>query len=270
MKKYFSELFLKTWRESEAGPAATLARDGSLPVEYRIIVILVYTSVGITITKYFGHTTDFLDQVLVNPSKFDWWYCSFFFGTDIGKFHSMLYWVGMIILFYLVFPVMIVKFVFRDWLSDYGIRLKGIQKDYPLYLLMLAIMLPLVYIASANPSFQERYPLFHPAKEPLFPLFFWWQLAYFLQFFAIEFFFRGFMLHGLKYRFGFYSIFVMTIPYCLVHVGKPFAETMAAILAGIILGTLSLKSRSIILGVLIHYSVAISMDLFALWREGWF
>jgi hypothetical protein len=54
----------------------------------------------------------------------------------------------------------------------------------------------------------------------------------------------------------------------MIHFGKPFGETIAAIIAGIVLCTLSLKSRSIVLGVLIHYTVAITMDLFALWREG--
>jgi hypothetical protein len=54
----------------------------------------------------------------------------------------------------------------------------------------------------------------------------------------------------------------------MVHFGKPFGETIAAIFAGLILGTLSLKSRSIVLGIIIHYSVAITMDIFALYREG--
>jgi uncharacterized protein len=270
MKRYFSDLFLSTWKENESFSASYITSKRSSFVDIRIIIILIYTAVGISITKYFGHTSDFLDHIVVNPTTFDQWYCSFFFGSETGRFHSMLYWIFMIVTFYLVFPALIVKFIFREKLSDYGIRLKGIHKDYPLFILMLVIMLPIVYLASSSSSFLDRYPLFQPAKGNLFPVFLWWQLAYFLQFVAVEFFFRGFILHGLKYRFGFYSVFIMTIPYCLVHIGKPFTETMAAILAGIILGTLSLKSRSIVLGVLIHYSIAISMDTFALWREGYF
>jgi len=270
MKKYFSELFFVTWRDSETLSTSSIAENPAFSVNVKIIVILVYTSVCISITKYFGHTTDFLDHIVVNPTKFDMWYCSFFFGSEVGKFHSMLYWISVIVVLYLIVPIFIVKFVFREKLGNYGIRFKNIQKDYPLYILMLVIMLPLVYLASSSQSFQDRYPLFQPSRGNLFPIFLYWQLAYFLQFVAVEFFFRGFILHGLKYRFGFYAIFIMTIPYCLVHIGKPFAETMSAILAGIILGTLSLKSRSIMLGILIHYSIAISMDGFALWREGYF
>ncbi len=76
------------------------------------------------------------------------------------------------------------------------------------------------------------------------------------------------MIHGTKQVFGFYSVFVMTIPYCMIHFGKPMPETIAAIVAGIVLGVLSLKSRSIWMGVAIHYSVAITMDLCSLYQKG--
>ncbi|MDQ3111056.1 MAG: CPBP family intramembrane metalloprotease, partial [Bacteroidota bacterium] len=75
---------------------------------------------------------------------------------------------------------------------------------------------------------------------------------------------------GLRNRFGFYSIFIMTIPYCMIHFGKPMPETFGAIAAGFVLGTLAMKSRSIFMGVLIHYSVAITMDICSLWRKGMF
>ena len=42
------------------------------------------------------------------------------------------------------------------------------------------------------------------------------------------------------------------------------ATTLAAILAGVVLGTLALRTRSIWAGFLIHVSVAISMDIAAL------
>jgi hypothetical protein len=77
-------------------------------------------------------------------------------------------------------------------------------------------------------------------------------------------------VHGLKKEVGFYAVFIMTIPYCMIHFGKPMGETFAAIFAGIALGTMSLKSRSIALGVFLHYSVAITMDFAALWQEGFF
>jgi uncharacterized protein len=267
---YFKELFAGTWKEADLRSREAIAAEKQFSPDLKAIIILVYAAAGLMVVRYFGNTTAYLGSVTVNPNRFDMWYCGFFFGSELGKFHSILFWIGSILVIYLLIPALIVKLVFREKLRDYGFRVKGIAKDYPLYIAMLAVMLPLVYIASTTKSFQARYPLFQPSRENLFPLLLWWELAYFLQFVAVEFFFRGFMIHGTKLRFGFYSVFIMTIPYCMVHFGKPFGETMAAIVAGIVLGTLSLKSRSIILGILIHYSIAITMDGFALWREGIF
>jgi len=60
----------------------------------------------------------------------------------------------------------------------------------------------------------------------------------------------------------------MTIPYCMIHFGKPLPETLAAIIAGVVLGVLSLKINIIWLGVAIHFSVAITMDFCFLWQNG--
>jgi hypothetical protein len=63
---------------------------------------------------------------------------------------------------------------------------------------------------------------------------------------------------------GAYAIFVMIVPYCMIHFHKPVAEVAGAIFAGIILGTLAMATRSIWFGVLIHVSVAVTMDLLAI------
>ncbi|MCA9600892.1 MAG: CPBP family intramembrane metalloprotease, partial [Myxococcales bacterium] len=78
------------------------------------------------------------------------------------------------------------------------------------------------------------------------------------------FFFRGFWLTACKRAMGSHAIFAMVVPYCMIHYGKPGLEALAAIIAGIVLGTLSMKTRSIWSGFLIHVSVAISMDVAAL------
>ena len=59
------------------------------------------------------------------------------------------------------------------------------------------------------------------------------------------------------------AIVVMMVPYCMIHYGKPMPETFGAIGAGLILGTVAMRTRSIWGGVLIHVGVAWTMDLFA-------
>ncbi len=166
-------------------------------------------------------------------------------------------------------PALIVWLVFRERLSDYGTKLTGVLAGWWLYLLMIAVVMPFVVRASFHPSFRATYPYYRLAPgEPLWPYLCIWEIAYLLQFFFLEFFFRGFMLHATRLRFGCYSIFVMTIPYCMIHFGKPMAETLGAIIAGIALGFMSLKTRSIWLGTALHVTVAITMDLLALWHGG--
>jgi membrane protease YdiL (CAAX protease family) len=50
----------------------------------------------------------------------------------------------------------------------------------------------------------------------------------------------------------------------MIHYGKPLPETMGAIGAGLLLGTLAMRTRSIWGGVLIHVGVATTMDVLAL------
>ncbi|HPS27690.1 MAG TPA: CPBP family glutamic-type intramembrane protease, partial [Bacteroidales bacterium] len=183
---------------------------------------------------------------------------------------SLGYWVVTILIFYFLIPAAIIKLVFKEKLKDYGLWGGNIFRERRIFGLFLIVMFPLILIFSTTESFQLRYPFYHlQSDETLWPDFFIWELLYFFQFIALEFFFRGFMVHGLKKQFGYYSIFIMTIPYCMIHFGKPFPETIAAIIAGIILGTFSLKSRSIWMGVAIHFIVALSMDFSALWQKGY-
>jgi membrane protease YdiL (CAAX protease family) len=130
---------------------------------------------------------------------------------------------------------------------------------------MILVMTPLVLWASQGERFRETYPFYRLATgEPLWPRFVAWEVLYALQFVALEFFFRGYVLHGVRHRFGAYSIFVMMVPYCMIHFAKPLPETCGAIIAGIVLGFMSLATRSIWMGALLHIAVALTMDFAAI------
>ena len=245
MSMQVKEIFSNTFREHENGRP-----------DKKIIVIVVVAALSLTMNKY-------LPDLFQNSEI--WKSITPFANKQLS---DLACWVLVLCTFYFVVPVITIKLFFRESLSDYGLKWQGAFKDYWIYMVMLCVMIPLVAFFSTTASFQARYPFYDLAKgETLYPNFWIWEALYFCQFFALEFFFRGFMTHGLKKRFGFYSVFVMTIPYCMIHFGKPMPETIAAIAAGIVLGTLSLKSRSILLGVCIHYSVGLMMDLAALWHK---
>lgn len=267
----FKRIFTETFRKSEEESALYIAGHPQ-QLNRKVLVVCITAAFSLTCIRYFGQA-DFMVTMLRGlgltgaGDALEKWTIT---GPDV-RLNRLAYWVGILNFFYFIIPWLVIRFVFRERLSDYGLKLKGAFKDYWLYALMLVIMLPLVWFFSGTASFQARYPFYEIRHgESLLPDFWLWELLYFSQFFSLEFFFRGFMTLGLRHRFGYYAVFVMMIPYCMIHYGKPMPETIGAILAGIMLGTLSLKSRSVFLGVCIHYSVAITMDLFALSRKGFF
>lgn len=189
--------------------------------------------------------------------------------TENKSLAGLLYWAFGTWLTYVFIPVVCIKCVFRESLQAYGLRFRGCWQGWWLYLGMFIVMLPPVIYFAQTERFQQSYPFYEPPRYlGLWPRFWIWELCYCLQFVWLEFFFRGFLVHGLKHRFGVYSVFVMMVPYCMIHYHKPLPETFGAIGAGIILGAMSLKTRSIWLGAALHIGVALSMDFLALYHLG--
>jgi membrane protease YdiL (CAAX protease family) len=184
-------------------------------------------------------------------------------------FNQLAFWAVVVITAYVVPAVFVIKVVLRERVRDYGLRVRGILPSVRAYAVVYAVAAPLIIAASFTASFQERYPFFHPAVgHSLWPYMYAWWLLYWMQFCALEFFFRGFLLHGLAPRLGWAAIFAMALPYNMLHYGKPMLEALAAIVGGIALGTLSLKTKSVWWGAALHISIAITMDLSALSHAG--
>jgi len=191
-------------------------------------------------------------------------------GSANNNLPMLAWWVMIATVFYLILPAAIIKVWWRKNLSDFGLKFRSERDAAALLSGCILVMAPLVMIFSGTQGFTAKYPFLRITNgEPYFgQTLLVWELLYFLQFFGLEFFFRGFLVHSLKKSFGFYSVFVMTVPYCMIHFGKPPAETFAAILAGIFLGWISLRNGTIWIGLALHCGVAFSMDLLALYNKG--
>ncbi len=165
--------------------------------------------------------------------------------------------VGLPTVFHLVAPL--------DGENPYGLSTKNFTRNMQLYYPLLVIMLPVIWVVSRSTTFNGFYPLYNPNSLPGF---FGYELVYLTQFFAVEFFYRGFCLFRFERIAPGLGVFIMVIPYALLHIHKPFPEAMGSIVAGLVLGVLALKSRSIWPGVLCHCTVAFSMDFFCLVNSG--
>ena len=162
---------------------------------------------------------------------------------------------------YVVIPVLVIKLFLREKLTDFGAGVSGVVADWPVYLTFAVVMLPVVYVVSGEPRFQDVYPFYRVAsRADIGPRLLRWELVYALQFIGLEFFFRGFLVHGTKHRFGVYAVFLMVIPYCMIHFHKPLPETIGSIIAGVALGVVSLVTRSVWPGAALHILVAWTMD----------
>jgi membrane protease YdiL (CAAX protease family) len=175
------------------------------------------------------------------------------------------YWAVAGLLIRVLVPILLILFLLRENPLDFGLRLRGMLKHTPLYLLLFMLMLPVLYAVSTTEAFQLKYPFYKGAVNGTWH-FVWFEICYGIQFFSLEFFFRGFMTFGLYKRFGYYALLIMTIPYCLIHFGKPLPETIGAIGAGLLLGFLALRTGSVYLGTLLHWGVGLTMDALALYQ----
>ncbi|MEX2139669.1 MAG: type II CAAX endopeptidase family protein [Pirellulales bacterium] len=186
--------------------------------------------------------------------------------TSLPMESTSAFWVGCRLLCYALIPCATLAALGHNPL-DFGLRVRGVSRHVRLYFMLALVMLPIVVSVSFIPAFQRYYPFHDYAGQSVRGLLLWEGL-YAVQFITLEYFYRGFLLFSLERYLGAYAIFVMVIPYCMVHFGKPFAETLAAIPAGVVLGALALRTRSIWPGAALHIAVGWSMDLLSLWHRG--
>lgn len=180
-----------------------------------------------------------------------------------------LQWVAACVVGYLLIPLLLVLVVHREKPASVGFSLRRFHRHVLVYLGLYLLMLPAVLLAARRPEFRNLYPFMGAARaDP--GAFLRWEVAYVIQFIALEAFFRGYLLFTLEKRIGGLAVFVMTVPYALIHVHKPPFEAYGSIAAGLILGSLALRFRSWAGGALLHALVAVTMDSLAVRDSGMF
>lgn len=248
-RSWFKFLSIDQWRAIDAETDRTDDRRGNF--DWRVLVVLVVAAVSLTLQEYLG-----------DRGAFERWFPphgpSMYF-----ELKGFAWWSGWRVLGYVIMPVIAILLMPGERVRDYHFSFRGFFHHLWLYITLFAMVLPAVLIASTTDSFRHTYPFYRMANRSSFDL--WsWEILYAAQFLSLEIFFRGFLLQGLRRALGSNAIFVMIVPYCMIHYGKPLPETLGAIGAGVILGTVAMRTKSIWGGVLIHVGVAMTMDVMAL------
>ena len=172
----------------------------------------------------------------------------------------LIVWSSGVIFFYTALPLFVIK-LFGRKVTDFGFNINHFKKHIGVYLILLMAALFLVFLATLRQDFIRYYPYY---KKPIsLQLFLIWEVFYALQFIGVEFLFRGFTVHGLKHKIGnIGAVIVPLIPYMMIHFGKPWIETASSIMGGALLCIFSLRTKSIIGGIFLHMSIAISTRLY--------
>ncbi|MGD0498934.1 MAG: CPBP family intramembrane glutamic endopeptidase [Bryobacteraceae bacterium] len=215
--------------------ARPLVRAGEL----KPTVILILSALLVTVHSYFGSMKFALGA---RPAA--------------GPLEAALYMFLTAFLLLGALPALVAA-GFGERLTDYGIQLGDWKTGMRAILILFpAIAVLLLYPASQTAEMRAFYPL----ASQLLPL----ELARVIFFYtAWEFFFRGFMLFGLRERVGdWLAICIQTVPSCLWHIGCPTGEIVSSIAGGVLFGLLAIRTKSIVWPWLLHCLIGVGLDFF--------
>jgi membrane protease YdiL (CAAX protease family) len=270
-------LFRNTWRQLDAEAAEHRQKQlHSERYDYRPIVMCAVAALVLTLQEYYGSRGYF--YAVLRPWLRDLEATYAVSGRGLGRWlhldlygelYSFGWWAATRFLGYVVVPLGVWKLCFRrDSVIDMaGLRVRGLLKHAWIYGACLIVVIPLVFIVSRTPEFATYYPFYKDCSRSWVELIAW-ETMYVLQFFALEIYFRGFWVQGLRKTLGSGAIFVMCVPYVMIHYGKPYLESAGAFIAGVALGSLAARTRSVYSGFMVHITVALLMDLLAVWQGG--
>ncbi len=200
---------------------------------------------------------------------FSWYYTSrSFFRVNIFPFYQdspnvylleYLYWFIGDFFSYFILSLVVIKFILKEKLTDYGLTFGDYKSGIRFTLLFLIVMIPFVWYASSSPDFVAKYPHLLSARSN-WNEFLIYESGMLMYMFSWEFIWRGFMLFGLKEKFGYYAVLMQMIPFVILHNGKPAPETFSAILGGIAIGILALRTNSFLYGVIVHMGIMLLID----------
>ena len=177
------------------------------------------------------------------------------------------WWVGCILIGYLTVPALVMALLPGKRLRYCNLSWRGFAEHWKIYAGLYALVLPVIWLVSLTPDFYTFYPMYPNAGRSWADLLMW-EGMYAAQFVALEFFFRGFLVGGLSKHLGMLAVPIAVMPYMMIHFTKLWPEATASIVAGLVLGWLAWKTKSIWGGVCVHFGVASTMDLLALAHKG--
>ena len=223
-------------------------------MDRRVIVIFISVAVLQTVSWYYASRNFF--RINLFP----------YYQNDPNVFlYEYLYWFITDFFTFFIVTILIIKFVLKEDLKNYGLQLGDYKIGFVISLVFFLVMLPAIWFFSATPDFVAKYPHLQSTRNS-WGEFFIYESGMLLYMISWEFMWRGFMLLGLKEKFGYYSVLIQMIPFVILHNGKPAPETFGAIAGGIALGVLAFRTNSIYYCIITHMGVMFTIDMISTLR----
>jgi len=158
------------------------------------------------------------------------------------------------LIYYVILPVFVILFILKDNPLDYGFRIGNYRIWLTYVFITIIIGVPVLLIGSRFASVHQYY-----IRQFNYYEFF---TSAVVILFAWEYLLRGFLLFGLKKRFGEGSIIIQMVPFVLLHLGKPEAETLSCIVTGLWFGWIAYRGNSFWPAFIIHVFINFAIKYF--------
>jgi len=188
---------------------------GRLNIDWKIAVITVVSTLLIIADYYYSPTSrNYLDSILL----------------------------------FVIIPLGITIFVFKEKPADYGFKLGDWKTGLLLTFLGLLLMAPIIWFLGTRNSGMQGY--YNYSQEGLI-----WKKA--LELFGWEYIFRGWILFGYARKYGPDALWIQAVPFAVAHLGKPEVETLSTIFGGFAFGWVAWRTGSFVYSFLVHWFIAI-------------
>jgi hypothetical protein len=167
-------------------------RQDIAALDRRAVTALVYSAFGLTCIYYLKDTGAVAGWLDGTGGE---WLGDFITANEANNLPALAWWVVVATAFYFVGPLLIIRFAWNADVRDFGLKLRIESGFWKLLAACTALMLPLVYMMSLTEGFSAKYPFLriYDGEPYIGRTLLIWELIYFVQFFGLEFFFRGFL-----------------------------------------------------------------------------
>lgn len=188
----------------------------------------------------------------------------------LGPRGALFGWLAFATAATALLPGAVMVLGFRRRLSACGLTWGRSRRDAPWIALAICAAVCLALWLSRSPQMRAYYPQYAFVRDA--PLL--WipsTLAFGAYGLSWEMAFRGFLVLGVAGEpgspawAGAFAVLAQTAVYAVAHLDKPPLEAWLSIPAGLFLGWAALRTRSVLPGYLVHFTLSASVNLFCVY-----